>query len=189
MNRREVLKRTLVLAGITVSGSTAIALLQSCQSEKDLPWQPVFFTNEESVLVSAICDVILPKTETPGAVELHLPEFVDLMLNDCIPDAETIFKKPLAEFSANIKNEYSKSFDKCSSEQQNNILSDLERNLNSSSDDADKYVFYRIIKDLTRFGYLSSEYVMNNLLDYQPIPIDFKGCINVGEDTKMSVSN
>jgi hypothetical protein len=187
MNRREALKRTAVITGIAISGSTAISLLQSCQGERNRSWKPVFFTKEESVLVSAICNVLIPKTETPGAIELHLPQFLDVMINDCLPDAEKVFRKPFNEFSESVINEFSKSFEKCNSEDQCKIVEDLEEK--SESDETDKYVFYHIIKDLTQFGYLSSEYVMKNLLDYQPIPVDFKGCIDVNSDTTMSVSN
>lgn len=187
MNRREALKRTAAITGLAISSSTAIALLQSCQSKGKLLWQPVYLTIEESVFVSAICNVLIPKTETPGAVELHLPEFIDVMLNDCIADAEKYFRKPLFEFSESVINEYGKSIDECTSEEQHKIVEDLEEK--SKSDETDKYVFYHIIKDLNEFGYLSSEYVMKNLLDYQAIPVDFKGCIDVDSDTRLSVSN
>ena len=187
MNRREALKRTAVITGIAISGSTAISLLQSCQGERNLSWKPVFFTKEESVLVSAICNVLIPKTETPGAIELHLPQFLDVMINDCLPDAEKVFRKPFNEFSESVINEYSKPFYKCTVEEQYKIIQSLEEK--SKSDESDKYKFYQIIKGLTEFGYLSSEYVMKNLLDYQPIPVDFKGCIEVDSNTTMSVTN
>ena len=187
MNRREVLKKTLVLAGISVSGSSAIALLQGCQSISNQKWQPVFFTEQESVIVSSICELIIPKTETPGAIDLHLPQFVDVMINDCLPDAEKVFRKPFNEFSESVINQYSKSFDKCTLEEQLKIIEDLEEK--SKSDESGKYEFYQIIKGLTQFGYLSSEYVMKNLLDYQPIPVDFIGCIDADSETTMSVTN
>ncbi len=189
MERREAIKRTIVFAGITVSGSAAFTLLEGCQSKSDPSWQPVFFTKQESVLVSSICNIIIPKTETPGAIELRLHEFVDIMLNDCITDAEKIFRKPLNDFSEDILKLYSKPFEKCSPSEKHQIVSDLEEKSNPETDKEQKFQFYIILRDVIRFGYLSSEYVMNNLLDYQPIPIEFKGCIDVNNTARLSVSN
>jgi hypothetical protein len=189
MNRREALKKTVFFAGIAVSGSTAFTLLQGCQSKYNQKWEPAYFTKEEFILVSSICDVVLPKTNTPGALQLHLPEFLDVMLNDCIPDADKIFRKTLKDFSESMVNQYSKPFEKCNSRQQLEIISGLEEKSNPETDKDQKYLFYTVLKDITRFGYLTSEYVMKNLLDYQPIPVDFKGCIDADSETIMSVTN
>ncbi len=39
-----------------------------------------------------------------------------------------------------------------------------------------------MIKELTLFGYFTSEHVMINALNYQPIPGDFKGCIPLTQE-------
>src|SRR5688500_20244655 len=43
-------------------------------------------TPAQMALVTALADTILPKTETPGAVEVGVPAFVDLLFAEWYPD-------------------------------------------------------------------------------------------------------
>ena len=55
-------------------------LIQSCDSKKPLGWKPQFFNEKQALLVAAMADQILPKTGTPGALDVGVDVFVDKMV-------------------------------------------------------------------------------------------------------------
>ena len=48
------------------------------------PYKPAFFTAAEYAVLSRLTDVLIPETETPGAVRAGVPEYIDrvVSLND-----------------------------------------------------------------------------------------------------------
>jgi hypothetical protein len=46
------------------------------------------FNGTQQALVSALCDAIIPRTETPGAIDVRVPEFIDHIVTDWADDAE-----------------------------------------------------------------------------------------------------
>lgn len=45
------------------------------------PYKPLFFTPAEFAVVSRLADVIIPETDTPGAVRAGVPEYVDRVVS------------------------------------------------------------------------------------------------------------
>src|SRR5262252_8032043 len=43
-------------------------------------WKPLFFSDEQNQTMVALCDVILPATESPGAKQAMANRYVDLVL-------------------------------------------------------------------------------------------------------------
>jgi hypothetical protein len=80
MNRRDALKNTALLGGSIALSSTLLTLLQSCQEENRLGWQPRFLSTDQAQLVSSLVDTILPTTETPGGLEVKVDLFIDRVL-------------------------------------------------------------------------------------------------------------
>ena len=70
MDRREALRKTAMLMGAAVSASTVAAFLYGCKGRPDLTYKPVFFNEDQAVLISEAAEIILPKTDTPGAKRL-----------------------------------------------------------------------------------------------------------------------
>lgn len=74
MDRRELLQRALVLAGVAVLPGGAQALAAAAQgAQRQL--EPARFA-----LLSALADTIVPKTDTPGALDAKVPENLDALL-------------------------------------------------------------------------------------------------------------
>jgi len=80
MDRRSALKKAGVLAGSAVAIPSFFSLLQSCKSENRLGWQPLFFTENEAKTIAAILDMILPRTDTPGALDVKSDIFIDKVI-------------------------------------------------------------------------------------------------------------
>jgi len=75
MDRRKALKNIGTGIGAIAVTPTVVGFFQSCQSA--VSYTPVFVPQEDFGMLSSIMDLIIPSTDTPGAIELKLPEFID----------------------------------------------------------------------------------------------------------------
>jgi hypothetical protein len=74
MDRRELLQRALLLVGASL-----LPLDDQAQADSTTAKTPIEQT--QLALISAVADTILPKTDTPGAVEAGVPQTFSAMLN------------------------------------------------------------------------------------------------------------
>lgn len=126
-------------------------------------------------ILAEIVETIIPKTNTPGAKELNIQQFVPKMIADCYDKkAQEIYAKGFELVDNNAKSLFSKSFTDCDSKQRLEVLNKM-----SKSENSDEKSFIQLIKGLTIRGYLSSEYVMTNLRIYEYAPARYHGCVPV----------
>jgi hypothetical protein len=86
MNRREALSRVAIIMGGTVLG--AEAFLSGCKTNS----KGVTFSKEDIAFLNEVAETILPATNTPGAKEAKVGEFMSVMVNDCYETKnQTIF--------------------------------------------------------------------------------------------------
>ena len=83
MNRREALQRTGLVLGYAVSAPVLAGILNGCKAQPELPFKPVFLNDNQARLVSELAEIIIPKTDTPGAKDAGVPGFIDKVLNEC----------------------------------------------------------------------------------------------------------
>jgi hypothetical protein len=190
MNRREATKNTALLFGLTVSGGAISSLFSSCQKQNRLDWKPVFFTEDEALNISALCETILPKTDTPGARELKVDIFVDLMMKETLsPEDQQHVKKGYGRFVELTAEMFDKDFHKLLVEEQKEVLKALSKETNkfvmsvwgSPIGEQPPLDFYRRIKQFSMIGYFTSERIGKDVLAYDPIPGGQKGCIPFDE--------
>ncbi|WP_431122763.1 gluconate 2-dehydrogenase subunit 3 family protein [Flagellimonas flava] len=185
MYRREALKKTAMGMGIVLSGSTVSAILKSC-SPSNLGWTPKVFSKEQAVAVANLLDVIIPETETPGALSLLVDRFVDAIIDlTYTDDDKEVFLQQLNHFGNTIADKYGKTLQKCSQEEKEEIVRELEEDSLPFPDQVwgklivppYKVNFYRKMKSIAMLGYYSSEEVGKNIFNYDPIPGKQEGCI------------
>lgn len=179
MDRREAIKRTALLTGFAISSSTLASLLQGCQPEAKSPldsWAPKFFTKEQGLTLAEIGECILPQTDTPGAKEAFVHEFVDLMVADCkMPEDKQQFRDGITQLMAGCEQAAGKSFLDCSPEQQLAFLNEQDQAARALVDAnpglaAEDYPFFLKLKQLILLGYFTSETVGTEVLAYDPVP-------------------
>ena len=179
MDRREAIKRTALLTGFAISSSTMASLLQGCQPEAKSPldsWAPKFFTTEQGLTLAEIGEVILPKTDTPGAKDVFVHEFVDLIAADCEkPEDKKLFRDGMAQLMAGCEQANGQSFLDCSPEQQLAFLNEQDQAARATVDanpdlDDEDYPFFLKLKQLILLGYFTSEPVGTEVLVYDPVP-------------------
>jgi hypothetical protein len=130
---------------------------------------------DQSATLAAVVESIIPETDTPGAGELGVSDFVQKMVKDCYDKkTQENLVKGVAAIEAQSSKTFGKSFADASKEQKLQVLEGIEK-----SSDADQKAFFGLVKNLTIQGYMSSEYVMTNLTHYEMIPARYHGCVPV----------
>jgi glucoside 3-dehydrogenase (cytochrome c) hitch-hiker subunit len=177
INRREALRRTVLLLGGVLSAPTIAGFLAGCDTPRaDGAWRPRALSGEQSDLVAAIAEHILPETDTPGARSAGVHRFIDTMLAEYYGDAERAhFVSGLSDVEARARRSGAKSFVDASKDQQLAILTALDREAYSSG--VAPHHFFRTMKELTLLGYYTSEMGATKELQYNPAPGRFEGCV------------
>src|SRR5262249_57790118 len=82
MNRREALKRVAWLMGGTVSASAILAIEKGYSATTSVSSKPSILSAPQVDIVSVVADIMIPRTDTPGAIDVGVPGFIDLMLKE-----------------------------------------------------------------------------------------------------------
>jgi len=170
MNRRDLLKKGVYgLAGVTLS-STLISTLQSCTSIEK--YSPIYFSKTEFSLLYKIVDFLIPKTETPGALEMKVPQFIDIIISETYNnESKNNFSNKLKLLIEDFKSNNIDLSD------YNSIKSKFVNDFNNKTHQET----YNQIRDLTVWGFKTSKEIALNVLNYNPIPGYQLGCVNIKE--------
>jgi hypothetical protein len=180
MQRRTAVKQLLVM-------TTGALLIPSCVREAkkiSIPLDHLKLTADHESLMASITETLLPTSDTPGAKELKLHEFVLRMMDDCYsPEEQKEFQAGLENFNSMAKKLADKSFMDMSADEKKTFLIQLEkkRNDDTSVKEEEKSVlqFYGRTKGLAVRAYMNSEPVMTNLTYYKMVPGRFDGCVEI----------
>ena len=176
MNRRDAIKRTSILLGSTLSASAILGVMSGCKAEPTLTWTPEFFELNEASLIETMVDRIIPRTDTPGAVDAGVPRFIDSMLSGYYKTEEaTAFREKLKQVNADAQAAHGDDFVDLDEEQQMALLEKYDQA--AFGNNADQDHFFRKVKELTVLGFCTSEAGATEFLEYDPVPGDYKGCI------------
>ena len=193
MDRRKVLKKIGYGSAAIVVSPQIINMLHSCKSNVN-KHSPFFFTNDQYQFVSKIMELIIPKTDIPGAIELKLPEFLDnyivVVMNQ--NDKETILRRT-NNFIKLILNETKKNG---SMEINSNDLNTQLKKYFLASDkqiesweeatksqELEVYNYLIQIRSLTLNAFRLNEYIGEKVLAYDPIPGERKVCLDLKKTT------
>ncbi|WP_299554019.1 gluconate 2-dehydrogenase subunit 3 family protein [Seonamhaeicola sp.] len=191
MKRRDALKNIGLSLGYAAMAPSALSILQSCTTEVE-KWVPQFLSIDQGIVVKNLVDLILPKTEkTPGALEVNVPEFIDLLAFKSYEEKEqTKFKKEIETVVGELTKGKDPEFQ----------ISDLKteaydallaKYLKTKPEDRQGYnkeqkLAYSALAGLRAkavWAYKNSELVGETILAYNPVPGGQKGCIDVNEAT------
>ena len=136
-------------------------------------------TPQQNETAATIAELIIPKTDTPGAREAGVPAFIDVMLADWADDDQRkMFTAGLANVDERARGIFGKDFTGCSAAQQTQTLTDLDAELARWRDtkaDTSKN-FFSAMKWLTLTGYYTSELGATNELHYRVVPGRYEPC-------------
>ncbi|TGV03511.1 gluconate 2-dehydrogenase subunit 3 family protein [Flavivirga rizhaonensis] len=194
MNRREVLKGLGLTLGYTIATPSIMSLLQSCNTEVKL-WIPKLLSVDEGIVLKNLIDIMLPKTEiTPGALDVNVPEFIDLYVYEVYEDdMQYKFKKGISTIikALNIPEEgvsllEHKDYDALLTKYLK--VSKKQRLIYENENDKkneDATIFNALIdlRNTSVWVYKTSQQIGEHVLAYDPIPGTQIGCVSLEEST------
>ena len=187
MNRREALSAVSLLIGGSVIG--AEAFLSGCA--KPIPRLVLFLNDDEIALLDEVGDTILPTTaSSPGAKAARIGEFMDSIVADCYKEVEKkIFRDGLAKLEAASKSKYDNTgFMSLKQEEKHEFLVGLDseaKNYKETRKPEDPEIhYYSMIKQLTLWGYFSSEIGLTKALRHVAVPGRYDACIPMAKGEK-----
>lgn len=176
MHRRELL-HLLAAAALTpalasLPAEQRLALGRALHLRLGVPLRVL--TLEQDTLVIRVAELIIPETDTPGATTVQVDRFIDLLLAEWYDDAERDrFLKGLAAIDVEASHEQGALFVNCRPETQTALLSRWDA---GHDEEMSATAAYHRLKDLTIYGYFTSERVMKEVTKpviYHPA---FEGC-------------
>lgn len=190
MQRREALKHTALFFGYAVSTAALTETFVACSREAKLDWKPEFLSANQANTVAEMAETILPKTKTPGAKELGVPQFVDKMVKDLLSKEEQQdFVAGLEKVDDTSKGVYGKAFTELTTQQREELLLKLDREAAKLPPSVwgirlappSPTAFFRRLKELTLLGYYTSQKVGKEILSFDPLPGGFTACMPLAE--------
>jgi hypothetical protein len=152
---------------------------------------------DQRQLIEAIAETIWPATDTPGAKEAGVADYIIMMIRDCTSENEQqTFMRGLRRLENYSMKKYGKSFSECDGGDQIqivryiegkdiftvNLLNKVRRRLYGES-------FFAKMKWLTVEGYCTSLLGATKGLRYDDIPMRYEGCILLKEGDAAWATN
>lgn len=182
MDRRELLYRASMLLGGVVSASATSGILAGCTTMSGDGTMTTFLTDEEKRTVAAMSDQIIPRTDTPGAVDAGVPAFIDRMLAGYYQEKErTIIRSGLRQVTTDAAELRGKSFADLTPDEQVALMKEYDREAYASRPAGSDPHFFRMMKELTILGYCTSEAGATKLLKYAAVPGPYRGDVPYSE--------
>lgn len=150
-----------------------------------------FFTAEQAEAVAALSELIIPETDTPGAIEAGVVEFIELIVSEWMrPDERERFMRGLSHVDEHMEALTGVRFAHAGGAMQTAVLSGMEeegRVIMEQDEDAPTPFFHHL-RSLVLSGYYTSEIGMKQELLWQEIPGRFDGCVDLSEATRQTVA-
>jgi len=177
MSRREAIKRAALVLGVAISPSLLRGVMADVAAPASGPAGGNHLAVGQRAIVTAAAERILPHTDTPGATEVGVPDFIDVMYGGYLDDAEKArLIRGLSRLDGLSAAAHQQGFATIAPAQQDSVL----RGLAESSDPEDVRCFQQL-RELTVLGFFTSRTVGTTLLKYDPIPGRYEGCIPLSE--------
>lgn len=180
LTRREAIQRTVALLGVAIAPSflAGVARAQAAAAASTgVAAKPVHLTSPHFAIVSAAVERILPRTDTPGAIDVGVPAFIDLMVGEFMTAEEKrMFIDGLAEVDAASQTAHRRGFAMLAAAEQDAVL----KRIAEASQLKEKSFFHQL-RELTLLGYFTSEQVGKHITNYDPIPGVSRGCVPISE--------
>ena len=184
MDRRKALRSIGTGIGAIAVTPSVVSLFQSCQSVAT--YTPVFISENDFKIFSNLMEIIIPKTDIPGAIELKLPEFVDAYI-DAVWDEKrkTDFKEAWTAFisSSNKAAGKENANDLSTADWDAQLAKYLKPGNDVPADETLASQFANQLRSITVNAFKTNEFIGEEVLAYAPIPGEQKGCVDLMETT------
>lgn len=184
MNRRRALWGIALFtgSGLVLGGSTWFARYKTPDLE---------YLSAHKPLLAALAETILPATDTPGAIDAGVPDFIlKSLLENAAPMTQNRFIDGMKAVDARSTDQYNKRYTECSRMQQDAVMRTFEADalprggfLGKVENRVQQKVlgepFFMLLKNYTCRGYYTSMVGATQGIAYSPVPGRFTGCVAI----------
>lgn len=148
-------------------------------------------------LIMALAETIIPGTDTPGAKDANVQDFIIMMVRDCTErKTQNKFIDGLRDLKEYCWFAYEKPYQRCTLAEQTAVLTHFEKQgkpfrgiVGKAQNRFLGRSFFTTLKDYTVEGYCTSEQGATKGLVYDYIPGSFHGCVPVKPGQKAWATN
>lgn len=193
LNRRDLILAIASAAGGVFLGTPTLRVMAgevpSAEPSREM------FSDLESRMIAVLAEMIIPETDTPGAIEAGTPAYIEMMVADWYTDRErAIFFDGLAALDTYCLDNFGHNFLLASAEQRiaalqaaeaaaagynNPMAGGIAAALAKTVDE--NTPFFSKIKELTVIGYYNSEVGATQEMAYNPMPMRYEGDYDFAE--------
>jgi gluconate 2-dehydrogenase gamma chain len=186
LSRREALQRVAWLMGGSVSAAAILGIRKGYSAMTPAGSEPSILSPSQMSIVAAVAEIMIPRTDTPGAIDVGVPGFIDIMLKNVYaqPDRER-YLAGLAEFDAAARAERGGEFRALAATQQVALVrrfhdaAVVEEKRLTRPEQHHQRPFILMTKELTLLGFFTSQAGATRVLQYVAIPGSYHGCLPV----------
>ncbi len=139
------------------------------------PVKPGYFSEADFSTITRLADLIIPATDTPGAVDAGVPSYIDSVVG-ANPDLHGICRDGLQALQKGAQRDHGRSFIALDASQQIALLEPWSKAVDAGQHESAGERFFQLIKNLTADGYYTSyiglveelRYSGNTVLDHFP---------------------
>lgn len=191
-DRRQFLQSAALLLGGALSTSCVSAVLGHDPNLSLTTNQSPLNANEHATMMTLV-DLILPATDTPGAIDVGVPGFVEFMLAEGYAESQVnIFADGLILLDTISNERHGKPFALADPSAQTAILSEIEAKELAAPGGAMAALFspgrdrpfFLLSKELSIVGYYTSEAVIKNQFTYSHAAGYFDPCSELSPGDK-----
>jgi hypothetical protein len=175
MERRDLLRALGAAAAFTLMPRDAQAAWETVARAPHAP--PRALIDERAVLVSSLADAIIPRTDSPGATDVGVTAFIDVIVAEYYNDDErAVFLSGLDAIGARMKLTGAPSFSEMAPEARTTLLDSLDKPVDRQAPEARAW---SRLKGLVIHGYFTSERVQKDVLKTEIMPGRFDGNVRM----------
>ena len=180
--------RVGLLLGGTVVG--AELFMSGCKNapDKNIGAGGTNFSNDDIAYFDEIAETILPATDTPGAKDAKVGAFWATIVKDCYTEQEQkVFLDGMKKLNDASQTKNGKSFMESMPEQRHDLLVALDKEQKdymAAKKKDDPAHYFRMMKELTLWGYFTSEPGATKALRYIAVPGKYVGCMDYKKGEK-----
>jgi hypothetical protein len=180
MNRREAISRVALIVGGTVVG--AEAFLSGCARKSEVVAATgLDFSPETISLLDEVGETILPKTAaSEGAKAAKIGDFMKAIVSDCYEEKDQkVFMEGIGKLNEAAEKKFSDGYMDLSPENRTILLTEIDNEAKAYQDSKkpeEPKHYFSLMKQLTLWGYFTSEVGSTQALRYLPVPGKYDGC-------------
>jgi Gluconate 2-dehydrogenase subunit 3 len=177
MQRRELIQLIAALTGCAFVGRDALWAAGDTKA-------PLPYSDADVDLLGEVADTILPATDTPGARDAAVGPFIARYSAACYPPEHiALLKSGILDIDARMQALQGKGFQQADEQAKISLLTQIDRQAKEHARVADAKTrdesphYFTLMKQLTLYGFFTSEPGATRVARYRPVPGKYRGCI------------